>query len=212
MPSRRREPQPITKQRLALLINAIFNRKRKYKFTAIRDAFMLYFGWHLGLRPKEIYDARLEHLYLEKGYIYIPAGNNKQRQQDDFPIPEFLIAQLMRYLESRKKFYPENPWLFPSSGKNGRIDRSTFAKMLRKLLRETGLYQVSYIDSQGLKRANITPYGLRHGFGTLAAETYSLKACSILMRHRDLRSSLPYIHIAEGTSRKILIEQLHMSL
>lgn len=211
---RKRIPQPITREDLKKIIITILTEKTHYQFYQIRNAFMFYLAWNLGLRPKEVFSIRLEHIDLERGRLYIPASNNKQHQQDYMPLPKFLIYSLSRYLQQRGEFltfrknWLDNPYLFPSNY-NRYLDRSMLSRILRAALKKAGLYQVSYIDSRGKKRANKNLYSLRHGFGTESYNKLGLLKTKILMRHKWIGSTLTYIHISEQESREKLIEELH---
>ena len=169
-------------KQLKKLLQAVLqqnNKKGYYEFTRIRNAMMLTLSFVLGLRPKECYNSKLSYLNLEKQTFFIPSENNKERYQDTINIPNFLLPKLETYLKYRKIFFDgfpgsnpssSNQWLFPSRSKHQRLNRTHYNKIFRQALKTAGLYRISYIDKQGLKRASLTPYSLRAGFGTKERE------------------------------------------
>ena len=218
--ARKKIPSPVRKNELNKILYGILDNGSGYKkdlFIRLRNVFMVYFAYCLGLRPGECFRAKIEHINLEKQEMYIPASHNKQRQSDLLFFPDFLIPQLEAYLKERNKRFPESEWMFPTRSidrgdAKGRMERSQFGKIFRDAIKKAGLYQVSYIDAQGLKRANLNVYSLRHGFGTRCYEkTKDLKQTSILMRHKDcsMRSTLMYVHLSEDKERKRLINEVY---
>lgn len=209
-------PQTLSKEQLNLIIVYILTKKNKYGgyyFHRVRNAFMIYFSYYLGLRPKECYNSRVEHINLEEGCMYIPAENNKQRQQDFVYFPDFLIPAIKRYLEIRKRYYPNSPYMFPTKKSNGgSIDRSQYAKIFREALRGVNLYKISYIDQQNLKRANLSLYSLRHSFGTnVFKKTHDIKKTAMFLRHKDLmmRSAMIYVHCCENEIKKEIVNEIY---
>lgn len=173
---------------------------------------MLYFSYTLGLRPKECYHAKITNLNLNEKWLYIPSEDNKERQQDYVCLPDFLIPKIKSYLNYRNIYFTDSEWLFPSNSKEGYVDRTYYEQVFREALKDTGIYKISYVDTQGLNRANFTLYSLRAGFGTYAwNKTKDIKKTAILLRHKDrqLRSTMRYVSIAEEDTRKELIDEIY---
>lgn len=219
MPRKRKKiPQTISLEQLKKILFVIMTDKNKNditpirKFYRFRSCMMIYMSYFMGLRPKEVYAAKLEHLNMEKKALYIPAENNKQRNEDLMPIPEPLIKNLIKYLELRKIYFPNNIWLFPSCRfKKEHIDRSSYEHIFRRAVKLAGFYQVSYIDKKNLKRGNLTLYSLRHSFGSSIYEkTKDIRKTAIMLRHYDwqYRSALLYIHTTEQKSRKDMFDEI----
>jgi integrase len=78
-------------------------------------------------------------------------------------------------------------------------------------MKKTGLYMISYVDGQGLKRSALTPYSLRAGFGSFVFQkTKDIKITSIALRHRDLqmRTTLKYVLVNEAEIRQEIFQNL----
>lgn len=100
--------EAVSKKELKKIIEAVLERNNKkgyYEFVRIRTAIMIILQFCMGLRPKEVYNAKVIHLDLDKKTYFIPSENNKERYQDIMKIPEFLIPKLYAYLEYRKRFF-----------------------------------------------------------------------------------------------------------
>jgi len=182
------------------------------KFLILRNMTMFFLIYFIGLRPKECTNIKLDDLDLTNKTLYIPAQNNKQRQSDLMPIPEFIYFKLMEYLHQRNIFYGNSIWAFPSSRGGNSLDRSQFVKIFRNALRDAGLYKVSYKDKKGLNRGEITLYSLRRGFGTLVySKTKDIKKTATLLRHKDqqFRSTMLYIYTTQDRTKKNLMEEVY---
>ncbi len=199
MPKKKKSLKSLSENQIKQLMRSMLSRKTTgeyYNFLNIRNAFAIQFQFYLGLRPKEMYDGKLEYFDLEKKSYYIPANNNKQRFEDFAFIPDFLIPRIKAYLKIREQFFPDNEWIFPTKSERGRIDRSYYTKVFRDAIKEIGLYYVSYKDGHGHKRATFTPYSLRAGYGThVFDKTGDIHKTAVALRHRDIqmRTTLTYV-------------------
>lgn len=171
-------------------------------FTRIRNYIMIRMAVMNGLRPKEIYNAKTEHINLSEGILYIPASNNKQRFEDIWYLPDEEKKELEIYLQLRNQLFQDNPWLFPAvhpRNKNGRLDRCTPTRIIKQMAKESGIpFRVDF-------------YMLRHTFATKVQLKYKdLKVTANMLRHRDFqcRSALRYIHTAESSQRPVRINEL----
>jgi len=209
--SRKRKniPQAISKKDFQKIALAIYTLSPS-KFLRARNLLMCIMCYTAGFRPKEVYNAKLEHLNLSERTLYIPAENNKQRNQDYAPLPNSLIEPLKKYLAVR----PDSIWLFPSAGKTGHICRSSFAKFFRDALKKSKLYQVSYIkknNGKELKMSVYNVYSLRHSFGVNTMDKlHDPRKVALLLRHYDeqLRSVWVYIHTLSKNKRKGIMDSL----
>ena len=204
-------PKPITETELRKIINAIINSKGN-QFNKIRNSFMIYFAYKLGLRPKETYNCELKHINLTEKKLFIPGENNKERQQDIIPLPDFLINNLKNYLKIRSLTFPENKYLFPTKSKRQRLDRSYQSKILRNALKKADLYFINFYDKIGRGKGNLTLYSLRHGFGTFIwKKTKDIKKTAIMLRHKDImmRTTMIYIHLTEDEERKEISNEIY---
>lgn len=173
---------------------------------------IIFVMYHTGVRPREITRAKLEYLDITKGTLYIPGGNNKQREDDIIPLTDFVIQVLYQYLEIRKGHSCNGcPWLFPNiSGQP--IDRSTLAQLFKRAVKKAGLYKLSYIDKQGHPRGNLSLYSLRHSFATNAyLKLKDIRKVALLLRHRDYscRSTMRYLHSAQELKYKDILDEVY---
>jgi integrase len=213
----KRIPQVISKADFYKIIYAITHPgikkiTEKRKLLMSRNVMMVYFGMLMGLRPKEIRCIRISDINIEKKELYIPAENNKQRNEDDMPIPKELFGMLIKYLEFRLKCCKDKTWLFPNFYDGTKcVDRESHIRFFRNAVKKAGLYHVSYIDGQGNKRGNFTIYNLRHTFGTTAKLALKdIKKVKVVMRHYDpeCRATMIYDHTAERCSRRELMDEI----
>ncbi len=217
----KRIPQTITEKEFYKITATLFkNPKRRklppyQKFTRIRNFMIFSLCFYLGLRPKESKDIKVEHINFSEKTLYIPAENNKQRNQDILPIPDFILRKIRSYLQLKNKFFKESAWLFPakySSNRNKNLSRGTLIKAWNDCLKKSGMLYKSYTDSNGKPRYNLTLYSLRHSFGTFSFEKLKdIKKVGSLLRHYDFqcRSTLRYIHTTQNSTRKNLFEEVY---
>ena len=214
-------PQIISEEDIQKIFHAIINEKRAYNggkkiyyFRKFRNCMIFFLMYYLGLRPKASYAIKIEHIDLERGTLFIPASNNKQRNSDLIPLPEFVYNTLFRYIKKRNKLFEDSEWLFPSDHwrSKGHLDHSVVCKIFKDAARDTKLLNTSYVDAQGHKRANFTPYNLRHSFGSKAYEkTKDIKKTAFLLIQYDwqCRSALVYIHTTQNKNRIDLFNELY---
>jgi len=176
---------------------------------------MILFSYILGLRPKECYCAEIKHLDLINNYIYIPSKNNKQRQDDFIPIPNFLLEKLIYYLKLRNKYHKNSKWLFPNR-KDEHITLFHFHWILREALKKSDKCFIKYFDKKGIPRYNLNLYSLRHGFGTKVMKKTDLNLfkTAIALRHKDskLRTTMKYVHIVDSFERKNIMIEVYSDL
>ena len=214
----KRFPLILSSDDIKKILIAILSRSRNggvHEFIEMRDATMVWLAYNLGLRPKETRLIKMDDLNLEKQELYIPAENNKQRQQDVMPIPDFLFKSICKYLSLRNRYFYGSQWLFPREGITNEdlpVNRSTHSCMFRKALIKAELYKVAYKDAGNLKRANFNLYSLRHSFASRVYDrtNHDIKKTALCLRHYDwqFRTTMRYIHTTNGTTRKGLMEEL----
>jgi len=210
-------PQFITEENFFHLIKCyLSNSKKKINplrfFSRIRNCIIWMIQFYMGLRPKEAKDIRLREIDLKKGLLYIPAENNKQRNQDVMPIQEFLIHKIKSYLKIRNRFFPHSPFLFPSTYNSEKpVYHGTLIRAFTMALTMSGFGKVSYIDEIGRKKLNLSLYSLRHSFGTFAMHSLKdNKQVAKLLRHYDpqCRSTFIYTHTEQSLTRKQLLDKI----
>lgn len=192
------------KQISEYFVNKITGKGRK-DFQHFRNSIMFMFQFYMGLRPAECFRAKDNYLDFDKKNFFIPIESNKQRQQDFLDVPDILIEPMKLYLARKKAVYPTSDYIFPSSKGDRHLDRSQYDRILREALKKLKLYYVSYTDKQGHKRSAYNAYSLRKGFGTLVyKQTKDILSTKMLMRHKNLNSTLHYIYFSRDTAKEII--------
>jgi len=131
-----------------------------------------------GMRPKELYRARWEHVNWSTGHYVNPDGKTATAQR---PVP--LLDEAGTILKRRwlAAGTPQSGWVFPSAdAKCGHI--VSIAKAFRKARIAAGLPQ------------NLCLYTARHGVGTELGAVLSLKEVMDILGHSDSRTALGYQH------------------
>lgn len=210
----RREPQIITEEQIIKII--LFTKKHTGQcsrgFVSLRNIVMFLVGYHLGLRPAEIRKMKISHLNFEEKTLFIPAENNKQRNEEsDFPLPDFICEILFNYI---KKIPFKTEWMFPSF-RNPElcIDARNHQRAFTEISRRLNLLYVCYLDRQGNPRYNLNLYSFRHRFGDFAYEKfgYDIKKTAKMLRHYDAscKTTLRYVHTAHKVERRELMNELY---
>lgn len=193
----------LTDEQVNKILTSIFETpkrrlSKKELFSRLRNYIMVRLSYFNGLRPKEVYNARIECINLRNGLFYIPAENNKQRHEDLWELPASEIQELKNYLKIRKKLFPKSSWFFPTRT-GSRMSRFTPTRIIKILSKKAGLnFRINF-------------YTLRHSFATKCQIKFKdIKITANLLRHRDFqcRSALRYIHTAESTKRFTRLNEL----
>ncbi|OGJ12411.1 hypothetical protein A3K82_02605 [Candidatus Pacearchaeota archaeon RBG_19FT_COMBO_34_9] len=213
----RRVPEIITEEQLKKIIIEIA-KTEKNKFIAMRNVMMFLMGYYLGLRPGEIRCIKISDINFENQTLFIPAENNKQRnEENDFPLPDFIIDLLSNYI---KNIPFKTAWLFPCYWNRERkkdvpVHRRVHQKAFTEVARRLGMLRVSYIDEQGKPRYNLTLYSFRHRFGDYCYEkfNYDIKKTAMMLRHYDAscKTTLRYVHTANRVKRRELMNEIYPS-
>lgn len=222
MVKRKQEPQIITEEEFSKILYIIISEKKKKTYSGnyqvfckLRDCMVYSMMFYLGLRPKECYEAKKEHINLDKKEWLIPYFNNKQRQTDIIPIPDFIFDKLLNYIEfSNNCGFSNSEWLFPTKHymSSGRLSRSSINDKFNYYCNLAGLSRIMYKDADGMNHRNLHPYCLRHSFGTHAYEVLGdINKVRILMRHKDIRcrATFLYVHITDNNKRKEFLDNLY---
>ncbi|MCH7850748.1 MAG: tyrosine-type recombinase/integrase [Nanoarchaeota archaeon] len=191
------------------------NKSIFYKYSRMRNVVIFYICYYQGFRPKESRCIEMSHLFLSQKDIYIPAENNKQRNQDIFPMSDFIINLIKEYLPIREEYLngKKSKWLFPSTRNiENPVYRGTLSRGFTGAIELYGLKQVSYVDKQGKRRLNFSIYSLRHSFGTNAMHNMKdIKQVAKVLRHYDekCRSTYIYVHTDAAASRRDLLNAVY---
>ncbi len=181
---------PITRYQYKKLIKK--TRSENNKFISERDCLMVYFERFCGFRPMESRCIQISHIHLKEKFIFIPAENNKEHQEDYFPLRWRVRHRIKKYLKFMKN-YQESIWLFPCYWNKDRnqdlpVDARTFQRSYLRRLKELGFIHLSFYDKQGKPRYNLNHYSLRKRFGTEVYHKFKRpEITAMFLRQHDKR-------------------------
>lgn len=141
-----------------------------------------------GLRVSELVGLPLSALGGDLRIVLVRGKGGKERMVPaGAPAAEALAA----YLPVRPSFLSgpaEQPWLFPSRGKQGHVTRQWFGQVLKDLA----------VDA-GLQPSRVSPHVLRHAFAShLLANGADLRSVQTLLGHSDISTTQIYTHVQEA--------------
>ncbi|MBD9652074.1 site-specific tyrosine recombinase XerD [Ensifer sp. PDNC004] len=144
-----------------------------------------------GMRVSELVSLPASVLAQNGRFLVIRGKGNKDRL---VPLSQAAIRAMRAYGEALADEMArdetgnrENPWLFPSSGKQGFLPRQVFARDLKSLAARAGI-----------RVATISPHVLRHAFAShLLANGADLRAVQELLGHSDISTTQIYTHVLE---------------
>lgn len=155
-----------------------------------------------GLRVSELVSLPLSALSRDTSVLVVRGKGGKERM---VPIGGPAQDAVGLYLQVRSRFLPtkragaaDNPFLFPSRGKEGHLTRARFGQLLKGLA----------IDA-GLDPAKVSPHVLRHSFAShLLAHGADLRALQQMLGHADISTTQIYTHVLDERL-KALVNQAH---
>jgi integrase/recombinase XerD len=173
----RKIPSVLTKEEITRLLESMTNKKSKLMVSLL---------YACGMRVSELINLRVNDLFFEEKAGYIKQA--KGRKDRMFNLPEFLLDDLKKQVETQKKDNKE----FLFSGKNGKLS----SRNLQKIVKEAS------------KRANINKevhcHTLRHSFAThLIEQGTDIRKIQELLGHTDLSTTQIYTHISREELKKI---------
>jgi len=161
----------------------------------LRVACMIELLYASGLRISELLALPLAALARDPAYLIVRGKGGKERLA---PLNDAARTAVKAYLPARKAFLPkgqkDNPWLFASRGKGGRLTARRFSQ----LLQEAAI-------AAGVDPAKVSPHVLRHAFATHLLEGGAdLRVVQTLLGHADIATTQIYTHVAEGRLREVV--------
>lgn len=66
------------------------------------------------MRKTSAAEARIRHLDLHKGFLFVPKPKGGTTRAFDLPLSDFVVDLLRRRIEENERYSPGNPWIFPS--------------------------------------------------------------------------------------------------
>ncbi|WP_241574345.1 tyrosine recombinase XerC [Rosenbergiella nectarea] len=147
---------------------------------SVRDRAMLEVMYGGGLRLSELVNIDCQHLELESGEVWVMGKGSKERR---LPIGKTAVEWLVRWLEMRELFLPEDNAVFVSQ-QGKRIS----TRNIQKRFAQWGVLQ-------GIT-THVHPHKLRHSFATHMLESSGdLRAVQELLGHANLSTTQIYTHL-----------------
>ena len=148
-----------------------------------RNKAMLELLYASGFRISELINLKMDDLDIENAVIRCMGKGSKERT---VPVGEYTLDYLEKYLKYRPEFMGEkiSDYLFLSN-RGSKLDRTTFFRILKKLLKEKGIDR------------DVSPHTLRHSFATHLLENGAdLKVIQEFLGHSDINTTKIYTHIS----------------
>ena len=160
-----------------------------------RVACMVELLYASGMRISELLALPMAALARDPAYLIVRGKGGKERLA---PLNGKAREAVRAYLPVRKSFVPkgqkDNPWLFPSRGKGGRLTARRFSQ----LLQEAAL-------AAGIDPAKVSPHVLRHAFATHLLEGGAdLRVVQTLLGHADIATTQIYTPVAGDRLRQVV--------
>ena len=185
-------PRVLSRQEAAALIAAAGTQD---EVKSLRLACMIELAYAGGLRVSELTSLTLAALARDPEFLMVLGKGGKERLA---PLNTAARAAVRAWLEVRARTLPRgdvaNPWLFPSSGKGGRLTPRRFAQLLGEAAVVAG------IDPE-----RVSPHVLRHAFATHLLEGGAdLRVVQTLLGHADIATTQIYTHVAGERLREVV--------
>jgi integrase/recombinase XerD len=177
-------PKVLSRDEIDRLLQAA---ARKDAAAGLRLVALVELAYASGLRVSELLALRVEAVRRDPAYLIVRGKGGTERLAPlNGAAREAVKAWLAARDEKRKPEMPDSPWLFPSSGRTGRLTPRRFAQ----LLDEAAL-------AAGLDPARVSPHVLRHAFATHLLEGGAdLRVVQTLLGHADIATTQIYTHVA----------------
>ena len=161
----------------------------------LRVACMVELLYASGMRISELLALPMAALARDPAYLIVRGKGGKERLA---PLNEKAREAVRAYLPVRKSFVPkgdkDNPWLFPSRGKGGRLTARRFSQLLGEAA-----------VAAGIDPAKVSPHVLRHAFATHLLEGGAdLRVVQTLLGHADIATTQIYTHVAGDRLREVV--------
>ncbi len=139
-----------------------------------------------GPRPHEIGKLRVQDVFLEEQYIFLPVKGGWYKRT---PISASMADTLRDYMDA---YAPAGPALFLNTWKRP-VDRSWIERLVRNAARQAGI------------RHPVTPNMLRHTFATWCADRHGAVVTRALLGHCSRSHSTDvYMHLIPGKFRVLM--------
>ncbi len=164
----------------------------------IRTTCLIELLYATGLRVSELVSMPLTSVLRDPEFLLIKGKGGRERL---VPVSEMARDATQDYLGIRDKFIPinqENPYLFPSRGKEGHLSRQRMGQILKELAL-----------AANISPKKVSPHVLRHAFAShLLANGADLRAVQLMLGHADISTTQIYTHILDERL-KALVSTAH---
>ncbi|MGH7011739.1 MAG: tyrosine-type recombinase/integrase, partial [Caulobacteraceae bacterium] len=170
--------------------------------AGVRLTALIEIAYAAGLRVSELLNLTLAETSRDPAFLIVKGKGAKERLA---PLGGAARSALKAYLEVRGAFLPgrrsasaQNPWLFASRGKGGRLSSRRFSQMLERAALQAG------IDPK-----KVSPHVLRHAFATHLLEGGAdLRIVQTLLGHADIATTQIYTHLTQERLKEV-VEKSH---
>ena len=164
------------------------------RYSRIRMLALLELLYATGMRVSELVSLPARVLDQEGRFLIVRGKGNKERL---VPLSASAIEALGAYRDARRTAVSDaddDPWLFPSAGKDGHLPRQVFARDLKALAARSGL-----------PASTISPHVMRHAFAShLLQNGADLRVVQELLGHSDISTTQIYTHVLEERLRQLV--------
>lgn len=161
----------------------VFEAIRSVKYKAIIAT-----AYAAGLRISEVCSLSASDIDSQRMRIHIRSGKGKKDRY--VMLGESLLALLRQYYQAVR---PQGAYLFPGQKPQRHISTTAVSRVLRKVIRETGLAK------------KVTMHTLRHCFATHLLEAGTdIRILQVLLGHSSIRTTLRYTHITDRLVQKLV--------
>ncbi len=168
-------------------------------WTSLRNLTLYELCYATGIRPGEALGLRAGDVNLALREVVIPATVAKTRvaRVVYLPIAKDFLKLLKMLIDAHKKYSDDNYKYFNPSG-------TLFCNEHGKKLNESSWYLVVRKVARKLNIPNMSPYMLRHAYGThIAKQGLSGKQIAAMMGHASSETSDQYIHFADNYIKEL---------
>lgn len=139
-----------------------------------------------GLRKSEALDLEWQRVDFGARLIYFDTDDQKGARPGSVPMNDTVVEVLRRRLKLRNEQAPQNRYVF-FSGETGHIQNV-----------KKGVYAAA----RRAKLKGVSPHTLRHTFAAMLVQAgVPLRTVCELCRHKDIRTTMRYAHLAPENTR-----------
>ena len=171
------EPRPTDSESIKKFLEVIDLKT----YSGIRDYTFILLLSDTGIRPTEATRLKEEHIDIQNQFLLLPSDITKTKDSRVIPISKIVAENISTLLEINKNYWNLD-YLFLTEG---------------GLTTTTTLFQRRFVKYSKKSEVKITPYQLRHYFGTeyLNNSNGNILYLQKIMGHSDLKMTKKYVKI-----------------